>query len=165
MRIAFDEDHRPDGGLTAFFERAAALALRRDGIDPEGFEISFCFASRDEIRALNRQCRNKDAPTDVLSFPMHEGLEEIRAEAEGAGAIMLGDVVICGEIAERQAAAYGHSLTRELVYLFVHSVLHLLGYAHEEADGEEDTEEAGRRAMREAEEAIMKELGLERGAI
>src|SRR5690606_21198778 len=112
----------------------------------------------EEIRVLNRDYRGKDAPTDVLSFPLWEPEEvaDIRAHPERypERPLLVGDVVISVETAARQAEEYGHGLERELAYLCVHGMLHLLGYDHED--------EAARAAMRAREEAILTELGLVR---
>ena len=90
-------------------------------------------------------------PTDVLSFPQFDDLvEDIPEVCE----ICLGDVVICEQKAREQAEEFGHSFERELVYLFTHSVLHLLGYDHVNSE-EEETE------MREHQRDVMKKLGLE----
>ena len=103
------------------------------------------------MQALNAKHRGRNAPTDVLSFPMYIGADEIREMATGAPApVLLGDVVICMEAAERQAKEIGQGLDREILYLFVHSVFHLLGYAHED--------EASRARMREAEEETLSRL-------
>ena len=127
---------------------------------PLDVEISLSFVSLDEIHGLNRDYRGVDRPTDVLSFPMFESIEELEeacAETEEPGqAVPLGDVVICMDKIKEQAAEFGHSEERETVYLFTHSVLHLLGYDHET---DED-----KREMREREEEIMEALGLKRDA-
>ena len=151
MRIIYDEEYSPEKKLQDCFLQAAALALAREGIEAEQCEISLSFLARDEMRALNAKHRGKDAPTDVLSFPMYIGADEIREMAAGAPApVLLGDVVICIEAAERQAKEIGQGLDRELAYLFVHSVFHLLGYIHED--------EASRARMREAEEETLSHL-------
>ena len=112
--------------------------------------MSFSFADEEEIRRLNAAYRDKDAVTDVLSFPQYDDLRELDNEEE----ICLGDVVICGRVARRQAEEYGHSYERELLYLFVHSILHLLGYDH--------MEEEEKRQMRIREEYVMEKIGLTR---
>ena len=124
-------------------------------------EISLSFVSLDEIHELNREYRGVDRPTDVLSFPMFGDLDELEAacgaagEAAGEGqTVPLGDVVICMDKIKEQAEEFGHSEERETVYLFTHSVLHLLGYDHET--------EAEKRAMRQREEEIMEKLGIGR---
>lgn len=100
---------------------------------------------------MNLMYRQVDRATDVLSFPLIEDFNHI---SEENGEILLGDVVICIEQAEKQAEEYGHSVQRELVYLFVHSVLHLLGYDHMEEDD--------KAKMRKKEEEIMNLLSLQR---
>lgn len=97
--------------------------------------------------------RDKDKSTDVLSFPLGEdGVYDINQET---GALLLGDVVISMETAVKQAKTYGHSLEREVGFLTVHSMLHLLGYDHE-------TSALDAAKMREKEEAILGELGISR---
>ena len=122
-------------------------------------EISLSFVSLDEIHTLNREYRGVDRPTDVLSFPMFGDIEELEAacalqDGEEGQEVPLGDVVICMDKIKEQAEEFGHSTERETVYLFTHSVLHLLGYDHET---EED-----KRIMRAREEEIMEELGIGR---
>ena len=116
-------------------------------------EVSVFFISNDEIRALNQQYREKDAPTDVLSFPLGENGSWDKNE--DTGAYMLGDIVISAEKAFEQAQLYGHTIQREIGFLTVHSMFHLLGYDHE-AGG------LPARQMREKEEAVLQELGLSR---
>lgn len=158
MKILHDEEKAIAPGIIALFERAAEACLEKEGIDPSHAEISLTFASKEEIRALNRTYRGIDTPTDVLSFPLVEDFDvlfdgdETVIEQE----LLLGDVVICTEKAEEQAAEYGHSVERELVYLFVHSVCHLLGFDH--------MEEADKSEMRQREEEVMTLLDLKRDA-
>ena len=95
-------------------------------------EVSVSFISNDEIRALNQQYREKDAPTDVLSFPLGENGSWDKNE--DTGAYMLGDIVISAEKAFEQAQLYGHTIQREIGFLTVHSMFHLLGYDHMEPD-------------------------------
>lgn len=116
-------------------------------------EISVTFVDNNMIRELNAQYRNKDMPTDVLSFPLGEN--GIYDKNEDTGAAMLGDIVISMEKAMEQAELYGHALQREVAFLTVHSMLHLLGYDHE-AGGLEAVR------MREKEEAVLVQLGLPR---
>jgi len=92
-------------------------------------EISISFVDEDEIKELNASYRSKDAVTDVLSFPLDDDFED--------GENALGDVVICVKRAKEQAFAFGHSLKRELSFLTVHSILHLLGYDHETSEADE----------------------------
>lgn len=119
---------------------------------PHPAEISVVFLDNEQIRELNRDYRQKDTPTDVLSFPMTDenGEYEINHDTD---AVILGDVVISMEKAMEQAEMYGHSLEREIGFLTAHSVLHLLGYDHENGGME-------RVRMREKEEQVMQNLGL-----
>lgn len=92
--------------------------------------MSVTFTDASHIRALNAQYREKDAVTDVLSFPLLEDLNEaaqIYGGSDGAEPVALGDIVLCVERAAEQAETFGHSLDRELAFLAVHSTLHLLG--------------------------------------
>lgn len=116
-------------------------------------EISVKFVNDDEIQELNREYRHIDKSTDVLSFPLGEdGVYDINNDT---GAKMLGDIVISIDHAVEQANTYGHSLEREIGFLTVHSMFHLLGYDHENGGLE-----AVR--MREKEEMVLTQLGLKR---
>ncbi|MDR1272287.1 MAG: rRNA maturation RNase YbeY [Clostridiales Family XIII bacterium] len=115
-------------------------------------EISLSVVTPEEMRELNKTHRGIDESTDVLSFPQFESAGEVRAAAEAGRAFSLGDIVINTEAAEAQAEDYGHSAEREQAYLFIHGLLHLLGHDHED--------EAGKAAMREAEESALSEAGL-----
>ena len=120
-----------------------AYALEQEGYISQTFEVGITFTTNEGIRQINAQQRGKDAVTDVLSFPMFER-EELKAHTFSFedcdpqnGAILLGDIVISVERAMAQAQEYGHSLRRELCFLAVHSILHLLGYDHEISQDEE----------------------------
>ena len=116
-------------------------------------EISVTFVDDEKIHELNKQYRNIDRSTDVLSFPLGEnGVYDINQDT---GAKLLGDIVISMEHAVAQAEEYGHSLQREVAYLTAHSMLHLLGYDHEDGGLQ-------RIKMREKEEAVLTRLGLPR---
>ena len=118
---------------------------------PHNAEISVVFIDNDQIQELNREYRGKDMPTDVLSFPMGaNGEYEINHDTD---AVILGDVAISMEKAVEQAYKYDHSLEREIGFLTAHSVLHLLGYDHEQGG-------LDRVRMREKEEQVMTQLGL-----
>lgn len=116
-------------------------------------EVSVRFVDDEEIKKLNLKYRQKDSSTDVLSFPL--GIEGVYDVNNDTGAQVLGDIVISVEHAVEQAAKYGHSLQREIAYLTVHSMLHLLGYDHEQGGMEQVR-------MREREEAALTQLGLKR---
>ena len=136
-------------GMRMLIRRCCNAVLKLEQFEGSA-EISVTFVDNEEIRKLNLQYREKDAPTDVLSFPLGEnGVYDIDPTT---GAKMLGDVVISMEKAVDQAALYGHSLQREVGYLTAHSVLHLLGYDHQ--TGLEKVH------MREKEELVMDQLGL-----
>lgn len=105
------------------------------------FEVSVSFVTNEEIRELNRDYRNVDSETDVLSFPMDDEFD---------GVTLLGDIVISTQKIIEQANDFNHSLEREMLYLTVHSMLHLLGYDHMDSDEKED--------MRAKEKEIMRNL-------
>lgn len=148
MRVLIS--NQPCEGIEKDYERAAHLCLESEGIEPENLEISVAFVSDDYIKELNLTYRGIDSVTDVLSFPQYEGMDEFPE----SGDIFIGDVVIAPDRAYAQAAEYGHGSKREFVYLFVHSMFHLMGYDH--MNDEE------RAVMREKEEKIMSRLKLER---
>ena len=140
-------------GIRLLVRRCCNAALRLENFS-EDAEISVSFVDNDEIRQLNKQHRNIDASTDVLSFPLGEtGVYD----HNDSGAAMLGDIVISMPKAVEQAELYGHSLQREVGYLTAHSMFHLLGYDHVNG-GVEAVH------MREKEETVMTMLGLPRGA-
>ena len=119
---------------------AVRETLRSEGVSAD-CEISFTLCDDAYIRTLNRTHRGKDTATDVLSFPMLEEDEPLIQET--GMSVLLGDIVVSSERAAVQAASLGHSTGREIVFLTVHSVLHLLGYDHEK--GKEAEEEMCRR--------------------
>ena len=137
-------------GLRILIRRSCNAVLEYENFDGPA-EISVTFVDNARIHELNKQYRDKDAPTDVLSFPMAENGEYDIDEDNGCK--ILGDIVISMERAMEQAELYGHSLQREVAYLTVHSMLHLLGYDHEKGGLE-------KVRMREKEEQVMTLLGL-----
>ena len=134
-------------------KKAIVAALDYQEIDFP-VEISLTFVDNEKIHELNKEYRGKDAPTDVLSFPMFEN-GEIEYDDESDEPCAIGDIVISLEKAVEQAEEYGHSLEREAAFLAVHSVLHLLGFDHEVS--EEDDE-----YMKESAEEILSSIGLRR---
>ena len=128
MEIYWDNNGQLSAGQLDLLTRAIKAVVGYESTD-DAVEVSVSFMSADEIQALNRDYRGKDAPTDVLSFPVNDAL------AIGPGR-PLGDIVICMDVARQQAEEYGHSLERELAFLVVHGVLHLLGYNHETLEDE-----------------------------
>jgi len=139
-------------GIRMLIRRCCQAVLVAEGFNRNS-EVSVSFVSNEEIRRLNLQFRNKDASTDVLSFPLKSG--DVYEVNKDTGAVVHGDIVISLETAVKQADFYGHSLEREIGFLTVHSMFHLLGYDHEEGSLEE-------RIMREKEEAVLEILGIPR---
>lgn len=126
-------------------KRIASLALKMEGLEDQ-YEVGLTYVSKDEIKDLNREYRNIDKVTDVLSFPL---IDDFSSDET-----LLGDVVISYEVAEDQAKEYGHSLEREIMFLFTHSILHLLGYDH--------IEDEDRVIMEERQSEILDELKIMR---
>ena len=112
---------------------------------PLNYEISLSFVDNEEIRDLNREYRNVDRETDVLSFPMEE--DDLLVPTP-----LLGDIIISVEKALEQSVEYGHSILREISYLTAHSMFHLLGYDH--------MEEEEKVIMRDKEKKVMKILNI-----
>lgn len=154
MNIYLGEDQNLEAPLMEKLKEAAEYLLTKEGVENQDIEISLTMVSPEEIKELNRAYRGVDKVTDVLSFPQFEEDEEIPSADVSFGEISLGDVVICVEKAQEQADEYGHSFEREFVYLFVHSLLHLLGYDHMEDDE--------KVIMRLKEEDVMEHLHLRR---
>lgn len=150
MNIYFEDGQVVTDNVRETMEKAAGKCLELEGIPEERVDISVTFVDAEEIRELNCQYRDIDRVTDVLSFPQYDDLNDL----PDFGEICLGDVVICKERAEEQAEEFGHSFEREIIYLFTHSILHLLGYDH--------MEEEEKREMREREEEVMNYLGIGR---
>ena len=140
-------------GIRLLIRRCCHAVLISEGFT-QNAEVSVSFVSNQEIKKLNKSYRQKDSVTDVLSFPLtsEDGRMEINTET---GAVLLGDIVISIETAVKQANIYGHSLSREIGFLTVHSMLHLLGYDHETSPLDE-------RIMREKEESVLDKLGISR---
>ncbi len=150
-------------GGNAFYDRIAAAASETLQLTGNAcIELTFCDA--DEIRALNRETRGIDKATDVLSFPslalqagQYAPFTPQRYPLDTdpiSGAVLLGSIVICEQIACEQAREYGHGETREKGYLFLHGVLHLLGFDH--------IDEQDRARMRATEEQILLALDIRR---
>lgn len=151
--VDFDDEHFD------LLLRVICEALDAQGVDVP-CEVNVLITDDEEIRAINLEQRDVDRATDVLSFPMFE-LQPGEKPEEGwadpdTGLVPLGDMVISLERCTEQAQEFGHSLERELAYLAVHSVLHLLGYDHMD-------EGAMKKQMREREETILEGLQITRG--
>lgn len=131
--------------------RKSCIATLNEEKFPYNAEVNVTFVNDEEIKKMNTEFRNINASTDVLSFPLGiDGVYDINPETNNK---MLGDIVISVEHAFSQADLYGHTLEREISFLTVHSMLHLLGYDHIEGGLEA-------AIMREKEEKILDNLGL-----
>ena len=137
-------------GLKMLIRRSVEATLLYEEID-DHCEVSVTFVDNEEIREINRKFRNIDRATDVLSFPLfdEDGMDAHVEELD----CMLGDIVLSLERAREQSAEVGHSFEREVAFLTVHSVLHLLGYDHELSD-EDDAD------MRRRQTEIVEKMGL-----
>ena len=160
--LLFDADVEVPAGTAERLEAVITAALEAEGVEIP-CEINVLLTDDEGIHTVNRETRGVDRPTDVLSFPMFELEPGVPPEGEAfldpeTGRCPLGDMCISLERAAAQAEEYGHSLDRELCYLAVHSVLHLLGYDHLD-------EGPMKRQMRAREEAILGKLGITRGDI
>ena len=139
-------------GIRALIRHCCKAVLVNENIT-DNAEVSVTFVDNNQIKKLNSQYRNKDSATDVLSFPLGDGEDwDVNYDTSS---LILGDIVISVERAIEQAELYNHSLRREIGFLTVHSMLHLLGYDHETGGLEE-------ALMREREEKILAKLGLTR---
>ena len=153
VRITNDQNTvKIPAGMRLLIRRCCHAVLENENFDGPA-EVYVRFVDNAQIRDLNREFRNIDRETDVLSFPLGEnGKYDINHDT---GAKLLGDIVISVEKAVEQAKLYNHSLQREVGFLTVHSMLHLLGYDHE-AGGMEEVR------MREKEETVLTHIGLKR---
>ncbi len=138
--------------LRSLIKKSVSAALRYMEFEYDAL-VSVTFTDNEGIRELNREHRAKDSATDVLSFPMYDFKNG--DEPFGGEDAELGDIVLSLERAYEQAEEFGHSFRREVSFLTVHSVLHLLGYDHE--TGEEDE-----REMFRLQDEIMNKLGIKR---
>ncbi len=150
-------DNRTDFELTEEFEKlfneVVKESLRYEEFDPD-CEVSLSIVNNDEIREINKQFREIDAPTDVLSFPLLTFEEGEQADVNENNEIMLGDIIISIDKAKAQAEEYGHGLRRELAFLTAHSMLHLMGYDH--------MEEEEQKEMFKKQDDILNNLGITR---
>lgn len=153
-----------EGGYTFDFplqeqlEKLVAFVVKQVSCPYEP-EVSVTLVDRDEIHRLNKEYREVDRPTDVLSFPMMEydepadfsgvGFQQSLTVSPETGELLLGDIVICSQVVCEQAREYGHSELREFSFLVVHSLLHLFGYDHIEEDDRLQMEKLQREIMQE----------------
>ena len=157
IRVTTEVELAHEDEVRDLITRCAQQVLKSEGIDFDAFDVTI--VDGETIRQMNAEYRDKDAVTDVLSFPMYdfyngEAQEELEYDPE-IDKVMLGDMILNYDRAVEQAADFGHSPERECGFLTVHSVLHLLGYDHER-------EEDDRLLMRGKEEENLTALGLVR---
>ena len=148
-----DETNQVNAEALEFIENLLVFAAKSEGIEAES-EVSITFVTNERIQEINKEYRNKDQETDVISFAMEElGEGEVMPNGLDIPRI-LGDIIISVAKAEEQAEEYGHSFMRELGFLTVHGFLHLLGYDHETEDEE--------KIMFTRQKDILNEYGLKR---
>ena len=165
MNIIFTSDGvTVPEGAEQLLKKAAKVTVDTCGMT-SNVQVGVKLSTDETIKGINKEFRDIDKSTDVLSFPMldlsapitdggePESPMELEIDPE-TGEMMLGDIVISVETAARQAEEYGHSLEREMAYLLVHGMLHLLGYDH--------MEDSDKKIMRQSEEIIMNAMGLKR---
>jgi len=147
MRVLIDNRQRKidiDEEIESAINKAIRTCLQIEK-RPLNYEVSISFVDNDEIQSLNKEYRNLDKPTDVLSFPLDD-------YDHNTDHYILGDIVISTDKAIEQAMDFGHSILREIIYLTVHSMFHLLGYDHM---NDED-----KQIMREKEKSALREIGI-----
>ena len=165
MKLWIQWEYGPDEAArahyTEIFERTAEAALQEEGVK-EPMEVELNVVDDEAIHEMNRQYRQIDRATDVLSFPLWDltpgqaaaELSEAEADPE-TGRICLGNIVLSWDHVVTQAKEYGHSTEREAAFLVLHSMLHLLGYDH--------MEEAEEERMTSKQKKILEALGIHRG--
>lgn len=152
MKLIINNETNEDINIKNDLEKVIREVLTVEKVDQEKCEISLSFVDEEKIRQLNKDFRSIDRVTDVLSFPIEDFFNEDRENILEKPYLMLGDVVICLDVARKQADDLGHSFEREVMYLTCHSILHLLGYDHIEDDD--------KKIMRKREKEVMKNLGV-----
>ena len=156
FRILFEGNEFPEKS-----KKALELVMEEIVETDATLAVEFIFVDGEEIRRLNREMRDTDRVTDVLSFPTMDGIkgqpiyaDEHPFEMDEEDNLLIGSIAVCCDRAKEQAEEYGHSYERELHYLLVHGIMHCLGYDHMT---EEDKAE-----MREREEFVLGKLGIKR---
>ena len=149
VAIEADEEWDSRTSWEELVARAARAAVAESAFPQLGssvrpVELSVRLTSDDEVRLLNAHWRNKDKPTNVLSFPMAEAYELEQADEEGPG-LLLGDVILAHGVCQREAADKSISIEDHAAHLVVHGTLHLLGYDH---NGDKDADEMETREVR-----------------
>ncbi|TFZ40060.1 rRNA maturation RNase YbeY [Soehngenia longivitae] len=147
MRVLIDNRQLKiniDDKIESAINESIKICLQEENRDLN-YEVSVSFVDNEEIRQLNKDYRNVDRPTDVLSFPLDE-------YDYNSNYHILGDIIISTDKVIEQATEFGHSILREIIYLTVHSMFHLLGYDHMNDDD--------KKIMREKEKFVLKEIGI-----
>lgn len=163
MRITIENMQAPlpmQKEIDGLIQKAVKLCVDIESFEPD-FEVGIFLVNNDEIRDINREHRQIDKPTDVLSFPlvdMQNGniISSIGDYNIEEKLLMLGDIVISLEMARKQCEEYGHSFERELIFLVTHGMFHLLGYDHQNEEDES--------VMMDKQEIVLTLLGLKRNA-
>ena len=147
-----------DENINILINKVIDICMKSEKLEVD-YEVSVLIVDDEEIRLINKEHRDIDKATDVLSFPMAEFYNGELISDEGDydlefEQLMLGDIIISAETAKRQAIEYGHSFEREVAFLTAHSCFHLLGYDH--------MEESEEKVMLSKQEAVLEEMGLAR---
>ena len=158
MKVYFDDEN----DKYEKFDEVLKVALETVGQFYDKITVEVNFVDAQKIKEINAFTRGVDEVTDVLSFPLLDNPCNVTIDEKNFpfdvdyndGEISLGDIVICKEVAKKQAEEYGHSYERELCYLFTHGVFHLLGFDH--------IKEEDKVIMRKNEETVLQKLGLTR---
>lgn len=155
MQEILEIEYRDIKENTDFLEiikKSLEICFKTEGLCRKSLYVNIILTTPEEIRKINKQYRNVDSATDVLSFPMFEK-EELENYNSPVPEV-LGDIVISIEKVEQQAEEYGHSFERELAYMVVHGFYHIVGYDHMEKEE--------KNIMRKKEEAVLEKIGLKR---
>lgn len=161
MKVIFESERnyrQIDRKIKSLIRSAIAICIDKTGFELD-YELNVLFTGNDKIKAINYEQRNIDKITDVLSFPMvvmNNGkiIEDTGDYDVDTGKIILGDIVVSVDKAVEQAQEYGHGFEREVVFLVIHGLLHLLGYDHETVKEE--------KIMKDLNYIVLNELGLKR---
>lgn len=143
------QDIEEDKKYKEIIDKVFEACFKEEGLYNSKMYISIILTDEDGIHKINKEYRNIDRPTDVLSFPMFQPdeIEEAKTREE-----VLGDIIVCIPIVKKQAVEYEHSIEREFAYMLVHGFYHLMGYDH--------MIEADKVIMRAKEETILNKLGI-----
>lgn len=155
MQDILEVEYRQIEENTTYYEvikKTLEMCFKTEGLCKKSLYVNVILTTPEEIRKINKQYRNIDSETDVLSFPMFE--KEELEKFDYSIPEVLGDIVISIQRVESQAEEYGHSFERELSYMVVHGFYHVIGYDH--------MVEEEKKIMRQKEEAVLEKIGLKR---